>query len=738
MRAIGLVFLVASVCIHCATPSKQNLRKKRAWIVNTLSMEEEQSGPFPYKLADLSIEMNVIREYSIHGQGIDRDPKGILSIDKTDGSIYVHGKVDYEEYKKLTITFEADKNPDSKLAVDIEILDVNDHAPFFNNPVYETTIDESTPQGEHVVIILATDFDRDGSANSLFTFRIVSVTPTPSNAEFFIQQTEGDTTGKIYFKGCLNYEEAQKYTILVEAKDHGEKVQLSSMSTVIVNVIDKNNHLPEFVGKTTCEKVKEGQYGELVCRLQVTDKDSTGSAAWRAKYSLQGEQAQHFKIKTDPLTNDGVITVTEPLDYEERSSLKLTVSVENEEPFFYCRVNGRPKNGLWNIENSRGRSSSTSVSLPINVIVEDVNDPPVFIENIKHVSVMENMEIGHSLWMFKAEDQDHHNSNSVMFIRGEDVDNWVTVDSQTGLVSTAKVLDRESPYVKGNTYTVVLYAVDNGTPPMTGTGTLIIHLRDENDNSPMLEVDKQYMCFSERAIEITAVDPDLHPYSAPFRFELMGDVDGKWKLNSNYGTTVTLFKEGIVQVGSHELTLKISDSQGQFSLQTLSVHVCECTITAECVAMQLNVTAIIVIVISILILLGILLMGCLIRHKLKKPRMIQLEGSSQSLIPYNTEVCGTDCTIPFIYSDCMLTKASSSDVTFSDCMYTDIGNVKGCSDEHGVFEPCPYLEADVQTDVFCNRDSSITSVKLQEPELGFNGFTAIALPNIKYMPLNIL
>ncbi|XP_051947936.1 cadherin-like protein 26 isoform X2 [Xyrauchen texanus] len=735
MRAIGLVFLVANVCIHFATPSKHNLRKTRAWIVNTLSMEEEQRGPFPYKLGDLNTEKNVFMEYSIHGQGIDRDPKGILSIDKTDGSIYVHGKVDYEEYNKLTITFESDKSPDSKLAVDIEILDVNDHTPVFNNPVYESTIDESTTQGEHVVTIFASDGDRAGSANSLFTFRIVSVTPTPSNAEFFIRQTEGDTTGEIYFKGCLNYEEAQKYTIVVEAKDHGEKVQLSSTSRVIVNVIDKNNHLPEFVGKMTCEKVKEGQRGEPVCRLQVADKDSTGSAAWRAKYSLQGEQAQHFKIKTDPLTNDGVITVTKPLDYEERSSLKLTVSVENEDPFFYCRVKRRPKHGLWNIENSRGRSISTSVSLPINIIVEDVNDPPIFIENIKHVRVMENMEIGHSLWMFKAEDQDHHDSNSIMFTRGEDVDDWVTVDSQTGLVSTAKILDRESPYVKDNTYTVVLYAVDNGTPPMTGTGTLIIHLRDENDNSPMLEVDKQYMCFSERAIEITAVDPDLHPYSAPFRFELVGDVDGKWKLNSNYGTNVTLFKEGVVPVGDHELTLKISDSQGQFSLQTLSVHVCECTITAECVAMQLSVTAIIVIVISILILLGFLLMSCLIRHMPKKTRMIQLEGSSQSFIPSHTEAFGTDCKIPFIYTDSLLTKASSSDITFSDCKYKDVGNVKGCSDEHGVLEPCPSLEADVQTDIFCKRDSNFTSVKLQER---FKGFTAISHTNIKYMPMNVL
>lgn len=92
--------------------------------------------------------------------------------------------------------------------MDIEILDVNDHAPVFNKLVYETTIHESTPQGkgpnrtpiykiyfiptgptshpvshgvlpsgEELVTVLASDDDQDGTANSLLSFRVVSVTP---------------------------------------------------------------------------------------------------------------------------------------------------------------------------------------------------------------------------------------------------------------------------------------------------------------------------------------------------------------------------------------------------------------------------------------------------------------------------------------------------------------------------------------------------------------------------------
>lgn len=43
---------------------------------------------------------------------------------------------------------------------------------------------------------------------------------------------------------------SEKYTIIVEAKDRGETVQLSSSATVTITVEDGNNHLPEFLGTT--------------------------------------------------------------------------------------------------------------------------------------------------------------------------------------------------------------------------------------------------------------------------------------------------------------------------------------------------------------------------------------------------------------------------------------------------------------------------------------------------------
>lgn len=48
------------------------------------------------------------------------------------------------------------------------------------------------------------------------------------------------------------------------------------------------------------------------------------------------------------------------------------------------------------------------------------------------------------------------------FKKGYDPAGWVTVDQKTGKVTTAKSLDRESPYVKDGVYNITVLVVDNG------------------------------------------------------------------------------------------------------------------------------------------------------------------------------------------------------------------------------------------------------------------------------------
>ncbi|XP_072553526.1 cadherin-like protein 26 [Salminus brasiliensis] len=622
------------------------------WIVDfypmNFTLEEEYSGALPHTLAQLNMEKESLLGCTASGPGIDKEPVGVFHIDKNRALIEVNEKVDYEEYKNFMLRLDcfSSDNVHTRLGVEIQVLDINDNVPEFDQEKYETSVKESTPQGTDLLTVRAVDQDDIGTRNGLFTFTITSVSPPTSNLDFFIQQQSN--TGRISFRGCLDYEEAQSYTILVEAKDHGESVQLSSTATVIVNIIDNNDHKPELSVRPGGGRVKERESGVVVYRLEVNDKDHQGSAGWRAKYSLHGEKEENFRIETEPTTNHGILSVIAPLDFEESPKLTLSVSVENEEPLFSCAVKQRRDGGLWDVSYFRESSGSALLSFPITITVEDVNDPPELTPTVKHVSIMENTAAGHSLWMFTATDHDSHNSPAnIRFLKGEDVDNWVTVN-ETGHVSTVKALDRESPFVKDNTYTVTVLAVDQGEPPMTATGTLVIHVLDKNDNLPMLEVNTLEMCFSDEPTmtNITAVDLDLPPFSSPFTYELRGDVKGKWRIEPSFGSTVSLVKEGGVFSGQHELKVRVQDSQGRSSVQSLTVSVYDCSITFSSRSEKrpsARLSAIALTIIITALLLGILLVTFSLSCLNRKTLMREMQSSEGSLLHYNTEMPGTDC-----------------------------------------------------------------------------------------------
>lgn len=81
------------------------------------------------------------------------------------------------------------------------------------------------------------------------------------------------------------------------------------------------------------------------------------------------------------------------------------------------------------------------------------------------------------------------------------------------------------------------YFNSSGSPSMTGTATLTIHVSDENDNSPTLGVNTIEMCQSGGAsvANISVTDLDGDPYGGPFSFKVLGDVEGMWKVRPNQG-----------------------------------------------------------------------------------------------------------------------------------------------------------------------------------------------------------
>ncbi|KAK2825589.1 hypothetical protein Q7C36_019516 [Tachysurus vachellii] len=657
---IWTFMLILTLCV-AAVSAYSKIRQKRTWIIDSFTIEEESPGPFPYVLGTINIEKKYLVNFQLSGSGVDMEPTGLLSINSKTGEVLVHKKVDFEAFPVLRLKFEAknvsNNKVDTRLGVEVKVQDINDHAPVFKPLNYEKAINESEPQGKLILTVFASDDDDVSTNNGTFEFRLVSVTPKTDNIEFYIKQNMD--IGSIYFKGCLDYEKAQKYTLLVEAKDNGDKVQLSSTSTVVVNIIDQNNHLPEFAGHTGPGKIKERESGVEVLRVQIKDKDTEGSPAWKAKFTLHGDRENYFKIQTDPKTNEGILTVIKAMDYEQQTSRNVSISVENEVPYFYCKVKNPTSDDLWDVETLTEKSTMIEAKAfqlyNATIAIEDVNDPPEFVPPVKEIMIMENTKVGTLLETLTARDPDNSFGSSFYFVKGEDKDNWVTVDSKTGQVFAAKVLDRESPFVENNTYSVTVYVVDNAEPPLTGTGMVIIHLGDQNDNVPQLQKasEKVYLCLSdeETMTNITAEDLDLPPYSEPFHYELLGDVKGNWRIEPNPGTTVNLIREKNVLSGRYMLQIKILDNQGFGLVQNVSVTVCDCSITPNChvqrsVSAQPSLSAIGIIIFAFLLLLVFLLMALLLSCKQQKAMIPSDDAPDWYLINSNIETPGTDCKLP--------------------------------------------------------------------------------------------
>uniref|UniRef100_A0A3P8YLA3 Cadherin domain-containing protein n=1 Tax=Esox lucius TaxID=8010 RepID=A0A3P8YLA3_ESOLU len=605
-----------TLCLGIVSVSCEELlhRQKRSWIIDVINIEEGWQGPYPRVIYQIEGNSSIPTRFSLTGPGVDQEPKGKLFMTERSPEIYLKGELDYESNEKLVLIFEAkyvsdeELEPNTRLGVEVEILDINDNAPVFHPSTYTINRGENDSKGEFLTAVIAKDKDKINTKNSTFDLKIVSINPKPTeDLEFFLDQQ--DTIGRITFKGCLDHQKSDKYTILVEAKDRGEMVQLSSTCTVIINIEDGNNHPPTFTGQTGVGSIKERDSGVEVLRLQVSDQDTKGTKAWKAVYTIHGDKDKNFRIITDLKTNEGVLLVEKPLDYEEGSVRNVSVSVENEEPYFSCKVNRRPPKGLWDVETS---IRHLPLFRHVTIRVEDVNDPPIFTPAVKNVSVDENVAVGWYLETLTAKDLDRSYANNFLYMKGNDPAQWVAVDAKTGKITTTKILDRESPYVKNDVYQVTVFAVDDGKPPMTGTGTLNIHLKDRNDNLPQLEMTTMGMCLSDEPskVNITAYDLDKDPYSGPFRFQLLGDdVKGKWSINPNHGYTVTLVKENTVYAGHHQLVLEVFDQQDQGVRHNLTITVCACVGTYQC-SMQrssganIGVSAVVIFMAAILLLLG--------------------------------------------------------------------------------------------------------------------------------------
>ncbi|XP_075427500.1 cadherin-like protein 26 isoform X17 [Ascaphus truei] len=646
-------------------------RQRRAWIIDAFELVEELPGPYPHLIGKVSVDEEALVKFRISGKGVDEDPKGLFRIDEDGGSIYVLQKIDFEvtplfqwEFNSIMRTTEL---VDTKLRIQLKILDINDNAPEFNADSYEVSINESFVQGGTFLTMLAHDKDEHSSPNSLVHYYLLSQTPADPNVEFTVDKEKGF----ISFKGCLNYETNKNYKLVIQAKDNGVPTPLSSTCEVLLSVVDGNNHPPEWTTDSFHARVPEREINVTVLKFAVTDRDTRDTPAWRAVYSITaGNEKGNYKIQTDPKTNEGILTVVKALDYETDIQSKLSIAVENEEPYFTCKVVQKLSTGLWVLESAKGRSAKNVLESRSAVVdITDVNDPPKFYPD-KVILYLEETTVGPDVELTKlnALDTDILSPNKIKYIIDKDPASWLSVNEDTGVLKTKAQLDRESDHVTSSTYTATIVAIDDGIPPLTSTATVVINLKDVNDNAPTLGTPYLTICESEEEVILTApvTDKDVDPYSGPFHFEIV-DKDLReipLKLMESHGDSLRVMKLRNALQGNYTLHLAISDRQGITSLQNLTVYVCECLDGRVCVQKMtvppvLGRGAIALLLLTPLLFFALSFLLCKVQTK---KVMVPVEQETlDSIVLYNEEGGNKDCEASAV-ADSELASSNQSQV----------------------------------------------------------------------------
>ncbi|XP_036391506.1 cadherin-15-like [Megalops cyprinoides] len=589
------------------TSSAGHNRVKRDWIIPPIRVSEN-SKHVPEYLVQIKSDKVFTSEviYKLEGPGVDQEPKDFFEIEDRTGWIKSKMPLDREKYSSfklkafaLSPSGERLENPST---IEIVVLDQNDNRPDFTQNEFVGFVPEFSIPGTAVTNVSATDADDPATENAALSYSIIrqeSIPPFSINKTMFGINNE---TGMIYTRDVgLDREVVKAFRLTLQVADmSGEG--LSDVASAVIHVSDINNHMPRFTKDYYTMRAVENRV-EDTGRISVTDKDEPGTANWKVKYTIaKGDPSGHFAIRTDPSTNEGVISVVTALDYESQKEHHLILTVENEAPL-----------------SSKAPHDSAS-SATVTIMVTNENEAPKFRSDPISLEVPESIVPGTVLVQDIAYDPDN---SDLSYEIEYDPEKWLSINPETGVLITRQAFNLRSLNVKNNIYYAVIKVTDKDNGGVSNTATVEITLLETNDFPPQLFPLSGTVCLdlANPGLVLSARDQDQSPQAEPFTFELSPDSDASlnWTISQVNGTHALLQPLTDMNSGLYFLSVLVSDA-GTPTLSNfhiVNVTVCHCDMAGECKAIAaaflstrvgLSFTALLIIIGSILLLLLLLLL----------------------------------------------------------------------------------------------------------------------------------
>uniref|UniRef100_A0A3Q2DCV8 FAT atypical cadherin 3b n=1 Tax=Cyprinodon variegatus TaxID=28743 RepID=A0A3Q2DCV8_CYPVA len=467
-----------------------------------------------------------------------------FGIDSETGSVFVASQLDREAQSMFILKIEVRDKAErgtrrsSVTTLNIIVEDINDCSPAFIPSSYSARVPEDLPLGAVITWVQAQDPDV-GSGGQV-RYSLIN----DFNGTFEINAV----TGILRIGKELDFETKQFFNLTVLAEDRGIS-SLQSITFVEVEVMDVNENLyaPYFSDFAVKGSVKENsRTGTSVLTVRAKDDDRGRDGVLR--YSVQGGSGLGtFTIDEDT----GVIYTAGTLDCETKNSYWLTV---------YATDRG---------------AAPMSASVEVFIQVEDVNDnAPLTSDPIYHPVIKENSPKDVSVIRIQAQDPDLTAAPTrLMFYLFL---SFVPLLSFLGLITTtARKLDREHQAEHFLEVTVI----DGPVTTRQSTVWVIVHVEDENDNSPTFPEVTYRISLPERdrnkrgepVYRVFAYDRDTGANGNITYSIIDGNGDEKFSIDPRTGMVSS---KKMVTADSYDiLTIKAEDSGIPPLWSTVKLHI---------------------------------------------------------------------------------------------------------------------------------------------------------------------
>ncbi|XP_067937195.1 protocadherin Fat 4-like [Watersipora subatra] len=374
-----------------------------------------------------------------------------FSIDEWTGEIIVESELDRERVSSYTILLKAEEvySPEkyaSALLI-VNVTDVNDSPPQFDQPEYSTILEEHSPE----YTVIAELSVSDGDLNSYLTFLL------GDHGGIFAIEKTGINKAELYVynSDLLDRESFSSLTLRVLVSD---RVTQSS-ALVYVSLTDINDNLPIFTRAVySFAPVNEtASVGYLLGQVAATDAD-TGVNGQVTYHMLVGDvELFEVDITSGKVKLVGDLSVNYLPSYELR-----VVATDSGSPPLFSMAN-------------------------VRITVIDLNTQrPVFLSTYYEVRVLEDAAIGSTVVKVEATDED--SGAEIVYLMSarrflsNSPENWFRVINSTGEVLLTAAPDRESE----DSYRFEVTAFD-GYHYSIPSAIVEIIVVDVNDNSPTFD-----------------------------------------------------------------------------------------------------------------------------------------------------------------------------------------------------------------------------------------------------------